>query len=128
MNRLPPDAERELKEQMAHLRSIQEEGRVMLSCQCPICPGMLQGKDTLVCSKDSRHWLSVKEITSLPVEECVSLLKARALIWTCPYCRTQIIAISDAGKCPSCDRYIEPGLYGKVSELRGRTAREGESK
>ena len=109
------------EEQLGHLRAIQTEG---LSCLCPLCSGELRpidGKSIFSCSRDKRHWLTQKEIRELSLEECANLLKQRSLIWTCPYCEAKIVCTGEIGKCPSCERYIEPGLYGKREEFRGRT-------
>ena len=108
------------EEQLGHLRAIQTEG---LSCQCPLCSGEfrpIDGKSIFSCSRDKRHWLTQKEIMELSLEECVSLLKQRSLIWVCPYCGAQVVATGEMGKCPSCEKYVEPGLYGKTGGWKGR--------
>lgn len=129
MNRLPPNAERELKIQEEHLRSIMEEGKVSptgsLKCRCPLCPGEMvttASWEFLVCSVNSRHWLTVKELTDLPPEKCIELLKLRAITWTCPYCQAEIYTTGEIGKCPSCKRLIHPSWYGKTQDWLGRVS------
>jgi len=118
--------EKEQRMQEEHLREIAR--REAPSCHCPLCEGTLKalvGEQIYSCNRDPRHWLLTKEIATLSTGECVKLLRQRSLIWTCPYCQAQIVAVSNAGKCPSCGRYVEPHWYGKTEEWRGRSEKEG---